>query len=373
MPYGNEPPRDDSERRAPDWNDQPDDEAGVPASVAFMDMMRRAAAKNQPPTPEPPPAADVLPVQAYRPQPATPDAATAVNAAMPAEVRARTEVRRVQRRARRRKQEETFIGGVLRLVIIVVVAGGLTATIFTWFTPPALISQDVRDDLSAALATDAVSSGDGFATFVPTAAPTPNWLKRIGIVSGHRGGDIYDPGAVCLDGSGNAVRPNENDINFSVAEPLVNNLRAMGYTVDLLDEFDPRLNNYQAAALVSIHANTCQEWPGGEVVSGFLIAGPAARTSMRGNDDLLVGCIAQYYGAIMGMQRREGVTRDMTDYHNFREVHPQTPAAIIELGFMLADWDKLTTQPDLMAQAIQNGILCFVDPSLAPPVPVTGG
>ena len=91
---------------------------------------------------------------------------------------------------------------------------------------------------------------------------------------------------------------------------------------------------------------------------------------MRGNDELLVGCVANYYGALTQLQRRPGVTRDMTDYHNFREIHPQTPAAIIELGFMRADWDLLATQPDLMAQAITNGILCFADPAVAPALPV---
>jgi N-acetylmuramoyl-L-alanine amidase len=409
MSYRNEPPRDD-ERFDPQGENDPEGEGDIPASVAFMEMMRRAAARNQPPTPSPSPIpADEPPAEPYRrpisrrspPIVQTPadDAASAAAHAprlerrgypapeevappvfrvqaqqydTPAEVapvddsrRPSTgEVRRVRRRSSRRRQRTSLLGGALRPIIIIPVAAALIATIFAWFTPPEMINSEVRDELSADLATST------FATFAPTAEATANWQKRIGIVSGHRGGEVYDPGAVCTDANGEAMRPNENDINFSVAERVVNALRAMGYTVDLLDEFDPRLQNYQAAALVSIHANTCREWPGGEIVSGFLIAAPEARASMRGNDELLVGCVANYYGALTQLQRRPGVTRDMTDYHNFREIHPQTPAAIIELGFLREDWDLLTMQPDLMAQAITNGILCFADPAVAPALPV---
>jgi N-acetylmuramoyl-L-alanine amidase len=387
MPYSNPPPEDDAfdPRR-----DQSSDENGdIPASVAFMEMMRQAAARNQrqqppaPPAPHdsaaaglpaarqpqfspvaPPPARRSSPIEAMPVDIPVPESEDILSPAPRAEPTV-PEVQRVRRPRRRRQQKSSFLGGALSLIIIVPLAAGLVATIFTWFTPPTQINREVREDLGALVATDT------FATFQPTHQPTPNWLKRIGIVSGHRGPQ-GDPGAICTDPSGNLLPPTENEINFSVAERVVNNLRNMGYSVDLLDEFDPRLNNYHAAALVSIHANTCQEWPGGEIVSGFLIAGPAARVSMRGNDDLLVGCVAQFYGAMTNLQRREGVTRDMTDYHNFREIHPQTPAAILELGFMLADRELLNNQPDLMAQAVTNGILCFVDPALAPTPPAPG-
>jgi N-acetylmuramoyl-L-alanine amidase len=168
-----------------------------------------------------------------------------------------------------------------------------------------------------------------------------------------------DPGAVCPDGL------TEAEINFEVAQRVVVNLRGRGYSVDLLDEFDPRLDDYQAAALVSIHTNTCQNF--GEVVSGYLIAAAAARVAAGRDDTILVDCVAQYYAAAVGLQRREGVTIDMTDYHTFREIHPLTPAAIIELGFMLADRPTLTEKHEEMAQGITNGILCFLEPSQPPP------
>ncbi len=321
--------------------DDSQDEPEISASVTFMEMMRQAAAKANP-TPEPPTVAHnaaSVPVtnegeltQSQREQ-ALED----------------QRILRVKRRkARRRRQTVGVLGGIIRSLIVVIVAAGLTATIFTWWTPSRFIAEDVQVGLSVALATSQV------ATLAPTGLPTPNWLRKIGIVSGHRGPE-GDPGAVCDDGL------TEAEINFAVAQLVVRNLRGRGYSVDLLDEFDPRLDNYQAAALVSIHANTCQDF--GELVSGYLISAAAARVTARGNDEILVNCIAQYYGQATGLQRRDGVTVDMTDYHTFREIHAVTPAAIIELGFLLGDRVILTTQQDAMAQAITDGVLCFLEPN----------
>lgn len=268
--------------------------------------------------------------------------------------------KRSEGRRRAARRTVGVIGGLVRSLIIVAAAAGLTATIFTWWTPSGFMPGSVRQDLSVAIATSDAANAALFG--VPTPLVTPNYARLVGVVSGHRGPQ-NDPGAVCPDGL------TEASINFAVAQRVVDNLRARGYSVDLLDEFDPRLDNYQAAALVSIHANTCQSF--GEHVSGYLIAGPAARVTARGNDQLLVDCISRHYAAASGLQRREGVTLDMTHYHNFREIHPLTPGAIIELGFMLADRQVLTERQDDLARGITDGILCFIDPMLmATPVPL---
>jgi N-acetylmuramoyl-L-alanine amidase len=61
----------------------------------------------------------------------------------------------------------------------------------------------------------------------------------------------------------------------------------------------------------------------------------------------------------------------MTDYHTFREINRATPAAILELGFMLADREILTTRPDVLANGVTDGILCFLEPgtTVTPPDP----
>jgi N-acetylmuramoyl-L-alanine amidase len=377
----------DDDRFYGDDDGQPEDEinpppAGdedIPASVAFMEMMRQAAAKAAKNAPPPPlswtdpaiprkplikPKGSPAPVASGEANSAPDTAAVSATAdatpAAPSELDAALEeqrIRRVKRRkTRRRRRTVGVLGGIVRSVIVVFAAAGLMATIFTWWTPSGFISSDVRQELSVAIATSAV-------TQEPTALPTPNWLRRVGIVSGHRGPQ-NDPGAVCPDGL------TEASITFNVSQMVVRSLRSRGYTVDLLDEFDPRLDNYQAAALVSIHANTCQVWDG-EIVSGYLIAAAASRVSARGNDEVLVDCISRNYAVASGLEKREGVTQDMTDYHSFREIHPFTPAAIIELGFMLADRDELTNKPDALARGISDGILCFLEPGTNQPPTLT--
>lgn len=333
------------------WRD-PDE---IPASVTFMELMRQAAARANPPRAQA--ARQSMPAESA---PAAPvHEAAADQAAHAAALEAQRIQRVKRRRARRRRQTVGVLGGIIRTFLVVVIAAGLLATIFTWWTPAQFIAEDVKAELSLAMATSQ-------ATPVPTSQSTPNWLRRVGVISGHRGPQVPpDPGAVCPDGL------TEAEINFAVAQLVVRNLRGRGYTVDLLDEFDPRLDNYQAAALISIHANTCKNF--GEVVSGFLIAAAAARASMRGPDEILVDCIARYYGLSTGLARRDGLTIDMTDYHTFREIHPLTPAAIIELGFMFSDRPILTGKQEEMARGITDGVLCFLEPSQLPPTPIPPG
>lgn len=330
----------------------PPSEGEISASVAFMEIMRRAAAKadSQRPPRATPPAAPIKDPRATTATTQTQTLQTPVKVVN--DFDAAMEAQRIQRikkrQTRRRRQTVGVMGGIIRSVMVIVIAAALMATIFTWSTPSQFINDQVKSKLSIAQAT-------GQATTVPTVIPTPNWLRKIGIVSGHRGPQVPpDPGAVCPDGL------SEASITFAVSQKVVRNLRDRGYSVDLLDEFDPRLDGYQAAALVSIHANTCKNF--GEVVTGYLIARAAARSGL-GQDDGLVECVARYYAQATGLTRRPGVTIDMSDYHTFREIHPLTPAAILELGFLLADRDILTNKQDEMAKGITDGILCFLEPN----------
>lgn len=266
------------------------------------------------------------------------------------------EIQRVQRRKRRaaarRRTAVGTVGGVLRAVVLILVSAIMMATIFTWVTSPDLLATNVRQNLSIAAAT----ATSGAAPIVPTALVTPAWAMRVGIVSGHWGPE-NDPGAVCPDGL------TEASINRDVAQKVVVALRGRGYQVDLLDEFDPRLDNYQATALLSIHTNDCRDY--GEYVSGYLIAKAAARPD-GGEDVRLVECVALSYGQTSGLGRRMGLTVDMTDYHTFREIHPLTPAAILELGFMKDDRAILTEQRDLLVQGIVDGLICYLEGTILP-------
>jgi N-acetylmuramoyl-L-alanine amidase len=260
-------------------------------------------------------------------------------------------IRRLRRRReRRRKRRVGMIGGFIRTIFISVFAAALASTIFTWFTDPAFINPIVANRLPAAVATERPQAVP-VVQASPTVPPvTPNYLQRIGIVSGHRGPE-NDPGAICPDGL------TEAEINFDIAQRLTNALIDRGYVVDLLDEFDPRLENYRASALVSLHSNDCRDY--GPDATAFLVSRAAARP-VGGADDALAECIALYYARSTELERRFTLTLDMTDYHTFREIHALTPAAILEMGFMRNDRELLTQRQDVIVTGLINGIECFL-------------
>ncbi|MGC9357292.1 MAG: N-acetylmuramoyl-L-alanine amidase family protein [Anaerolineae bacterium] len=188
----------------------------------------------------------------------------------------------------------------------------------------------------------------------PTPTPTPVVLTptphvpRVGIIAGHSGSD---PGAVCPDGL------QEVEVNLSIAEQVVEILRRYGWEVDLLEEFDVRLNGYQADALLSIHADSCN-YPD---KSGFKMA-RAESSYIPVDEDRLVNCVSRYYQARTGLNfDANTITYDMTRYHAYYEIDGNTPAAIIEVGFLLEDRDLLTRRSHLVAQGIAEGLYCFIE------------
>jgi len=173
--------------------------------------------------------------------------------------------------------------------------------------------------------------------------------NRIGIVSGHRG---HDSGAVCDDGL------TEAEVNFTHATLVAELLRAQGYTVDVLDEFDPRLQGYRARVLLSIHADSCAKI--NEFATGFKVA-RALHSRLPEAEDRLIACLTARYKARTGLRfHANTITRDMTEYHAFDEIAPETLAAIIETGFMYLDRPLLTRRPEVVAQGIADGLLCFL-------------
>ncbi|MCS6846550.1 MAG: N-acetylmuramoyl-L-alanine amidase [Anaerolineae bacterium] len=173
--------------------------------------------------------------------------------------------------------------------------------------------------------------------------------NRVGIVSGHRG---HDSGAVCDDGLTEAA------LNFTHATRVAEVLRAEGYIVDVLDEFDPRLRGYRARVLLSIHADSCARI--NDLATGFKVA-RAVHSRAPEAEDRLVACLTARYKARTGLRfHANTVTRDMTEYHAFGEIAPETPAAIIETGFMYLDRPLLEGRPEVVAQGITEGLLCFL-------------
>lgn len=196
----------------------------------------------------------------------------------------------------------------------------------------------------------------GIPTFTPepTRTPTPTRTPvppPIAIVAGHSGG--ADPGASCTDGL------REVDITTEVARRIKASMDARGNRVEILAEFDARLSaarkDYSPRVFLSIHADSCvYEATGYKIVR-------AEKSAIPQEDDRFVRCISSTYANATKLPFHEGsITRDMTHYHGLNEINPQTPAAIIELGFLGGDHDLLKFKRDILSNGIVAGIESFL-------------
>jgi len=222
------------------------------------------------------------------------------------------------------------------------------------------ISPTAIAEVSQAGPTSAASLGDPGDPMTPVSEaetsedPVPtSSVPRIGIVAGHWGSD---DGASCPDGL------TEVEVNLEIAELVVQSLRGLGYEVDLLQEFDDRLDNYLADALISIHADSCMRFPEATPPpTGFKVAS-VVDSVVPEEEERLVACLTDAYGRRTGLKIHENsITGHMTGYHTFYAIDGHTPGAIIETGFLWLDRELLTRHPDLVAQGIVDGVVCFVE------------
>lgn len=239
---------------------------------------------------------------------------------------------------RRRPQRGTFY--ILQVVLGVAF---ILATLFTAWTDPGLFPTDLRKNLTAGLAPQTTVQP------IDATTPTPRSKPLIGIVAGHSGNDS---GAVCQDGL------TEASVNETVAAYVKQYLVENGYDVDILTEFDNRLNGYAASTLISIHADSCDYI--NDIATGFKVSAPLANPHPD-QAARLTACLRNRYAQQTGLALHNSITNDMTSYHAFSEINENTPAAIIEVGFLNLDRALLTQKPDLLARGITDGIICFLN------------
>ncbi len=169
--------------------------------------------------------------------------------------------------------------------------------------------------------------------------------RAVVLISGHEG---YDSGALCENGLA------EVDVNREISGRVAGLLREAGAKVDVLAEYDDRLEGMEADVLVSVHADSCV------AATGFKVARWVDSPSPE-RDDRLVRCLTENYAALTHLPfdtRR--ITEDMTQYHAFRKIADTTPAAIIEVGYLGGDGVLLTEKPQIPALGIAEGIGCFL-------------
>lgn len=238
-----------------------------------------------------------------------------------------------------------FVGRHLRLFLFLILSFNGMLLIYYTFSP-------VRGQAEAVTA--AISRLDRMAPIFKPAESRPILQRlpqsrapvRIGLIVGHLDSDS---GTVCEDGL------TEVDVTTDIVERLVAILAEAGVTSELLTEFDPRLAGYDATALVSVHADSCQYV--GEHATGFKIA-----SSPFTDSSALEECIESAYQAETGLAYHANtITPHMTDYHAFRKIAPGVPAVIIEVGFMNRDRALLTEGADRPASGLAKGIICYLE------------
>ncbi len=243
-------------------------------------------------------------------------------------VEPRVEPRKEMRR--RPRSPRVFLPALITAMVV--------ATIFVAFTPNSFSGGITQ--LNALLTPDANSVG---------VAGSSHTSIKVGIVAGHLGNDS---GTVCDNGT------TEQEVNLKIATIIQQRLIALGFETDLLKEFDPRLQGYRAAVLVSIHNDSCKYI--NDQATGFKVA-----AAMSSHDtqlaDRLAACLRDRYQRTTNLPWHDSVTNDMSFYHAFNEIDPSTPAAIIETGFLKLDYDLLTNNTNQVATGVANGIICFIN------------
>src|SRR6266545_1816152 len=252
---------------------------------------------------------------------------------------------RPTRRARPLRAAQTVLGVAI-----------LLATLFTALPSRGLVAGNFYERLSVILTPQPVEGA-------PPLVVQPQ--VHIGIVAGHSGNDS---GAVCYDGNG-TVTLTEADVNLKIAALVQQQLTQKGYQVDLLREFDSRLNGYRALAIVSIHNDSCDYV--NDEATGFKVAA-ALNTNDLNRANRLTACLVDRYQRLTDLTFHAGsITGDMREYHAFREIDPNTVAAIIETGFLNLDREILTKRTDLVAEGVVEGILCFANNENIEPTPIS--
>jgi N-acetylmuramoyl-L-alanine amidase len=273
------------------------------------------------------------------------------------EPRPRSEPRQKSEPRKRRKERYTLVTAVslIRSLAVTFSAAVIASTIFMWFTSPDFLPARTRANLAPVQQT----AQRVIATRTPL--PTPTWFNVIGVLAGHSGSGrtdtgIPDPGSVCADGF------TELSVTTEVAARVAAKLRGRGYTVVELGEFDERLDGFEAAAFISLHAEACVDYGAGYTFHGFKSTYPGTRFTVRDQDMIFNDCVRVNYAALTNMQfQANQITPNMLEYHAFRKIAPTTPGVILELGWLNYNRDMLA-QPDLLADAIVNGMRCFLEP-----------
>jgi N-acetylmuramoyl-L-alanine amidase len=194
------------------------------------------------------------------------------------------------------------------------------------------------------------------ASSAASAAPKVN----VAIQAGHwKAADLPEPLARLRTSTGaNGGGRNEAQVTLDIAQRVAKLLRSKGLTVEVLPATVP--TGYQADLFVSLHADGSASTQ----ARGYKVS-TRWRSEVAALDALLVQAMEEGYGAVTRMPQNGSITRAMRGYYAYStyrgeeyRLGAETPAAIVEMGFMsnAADRAVMFNNPDLVARGVVAGI-----------------
>jgi len=201
--------------------------------------------------------------------------------------------------------------------------------------------------------------------------PYANWQRpagplRVGIQAGHWfAADAPDEQEGLRDNTGaQAGGTTEWETNLRIAEETKKLLEAQGIVVDLLPTTIPP--DYLADAFISVHADGNTDTR----VSGYKVAAP--RRDRTGTAARLSSLIEARHGSSTNLLIDPNITNTMRGYYAFNwrrydhSIHPMTPGAIVETGFLTNANDRriIVNNPKRSAQGIADGVIAFLQEML---------
>lgn len=204
-----------------------------------------------------------------------------------------------------------------------------------------------------------------------TAAPVDefaNWVRpegplRVGLQAGHWKAKEAPDELENIRGNGAyAAGVSEWQANLKVAELAKAMLEEHDIVVDILPATVPP--RYWADAFVTIHADDNDDTR----VTGYKVASPSLRRDRSGKGARLATLLEREYGEATGLPLDPNVTRNMRGYYAFNwrryehSIHPMTPAAILEMGFLSNPRDRriFWNDAERAARGLTDAVLEFL-------------
>ncbi len=230
---------------------------------------------------------------------------------------------------------------VSRAIQTVVSTAILVATMFTLWNPRKIFGTPNIYDL--------FQSEAAVETAINNLGANDNDIQ-IGILAGQWENST---GEVCADGT------IESDINYIIANRVKLELEDSNHQAILFPEFDLDLLNYNADVFVAIYSGSCLQNP--LPPSGFKI-GTSLTEENPDTVNKLAVCLAENYQESTGLPfTYEIINPDHPSYHIFRDIHPDTPAVLIEIGMLSTDRDLIENRSNTIVDGITAGIECFIE------------